>query len=147
MLFRSFLGVNMQITPSGGSAYTPVGSTFSFDAGTSFETVENFNSATGIEAIIHIDRNPSMTVSIAQDNYASAALTYANIFANIFAQTTHNVTFTLGSTNGNIATFTAPTAQLVDAQPRLNGGHRNIDLMYKVQGGSSAESEYSIVTT
>lgn len=134
-------------TINNGSAYTGfVFKSFRFDAGVQMEVMDNANDSNGFEMILNIDRAPTLNITIAQDNYASATITYDEWFTDLFASTTHNVSFTQGTASGKIIAFSFPTAQVVNVTPQANGGHREVSIDYKLQH-ATAESEWSITIT
>lgn len=126
------LGINMTI--DNGSLYTPVVQSFQFDRGVQIEPIENMNDDSGLEMLIVGDAQPKCQIVIKQDNNPAAGITYADFWANMWAQTTHAVGFTLGSVAGNKISFGAPSLQLIPGtQIQANGMHRELNLAYKVQ--------------
>ena len=137
---KAFLGISATITPSGGSAYTGIIESFTWRYGNTITPIDDANSSTGTWGILNVDKSPMITMRIAQDN-TGTNLTYPNLFTQLFASTTHTLTFTHGTGTGNSSNFFFPQLQLVNITPTDNAGHRAIDLEYKVTGGT-AESEF-----
>ena len=152
LLAKAFLNVGLTITPSGGSAYTPVLKSWSFNRGVVMEDVEDANSTTGINRLLITDADPTIELSMALDTDSGANLTYAGtattaIFENLQNATTHAVAFShaAGGT-GNTLAFSGPTLQLVNAAPAVAGGHRNVTLSYAARH-ATADTEFLFTWT
>lgn len=137
---QAFLNIAGTITPSGGAAYTGIIESFTWRYGNTITPIDDANSSTGTWGILNVDKNPMITMRIAQDN-TGTNLTYIDAYADLFDSTTHTLTFTYGSGTGKSCNFFFPALQLVNITPSDNAGHRVLDLEYKVQG-ATAESEF-----
>lgn len=137
---KAFLGVGATI--NNGSSFTPVLRNFTHDFGVEITLLENANATTGLEGIFQIDRNPTLELTIAKDDYGSATITYDEWFTDWLSAgpTTHAVAFTV-STGVNAIAASYPTAQLIMPDIRDNGGIHDLALMYKLQH-ATAETEW-----
>lgn len=141
---QAFLNIGGTITPSGGSAYTPVITGFRFDRGVDVRQIPDANSATGIKEAFVANARPTMTLDIAIDKDGSANLTYPNIYAHLMASTVHDFEFTHGSGTGKEITFAATEAELTGFSLRDADGYLAGTLAYDVTH-STDEGEFSIV--
>lgn len=142
--FEPFLNVKGTITNSSG-AYTPVITQVRFDRGVQTARILDANATTGIQENFVRDIRPSLTMSIAMDTGA-ANVTYPNIYANLFASSTHAVVFTVGTATGNKVAFSFPTAELTNVRLREGDGYLIGDLEYDVTHATD-ETEFSITIT
>lgn len=148
---KAFLNVTTTLTPSGGSAYTPVFQSFTFNRGASIQQVEDAVDSTGLDSLLFEDADPSLEMVIALDTDSGANLRYAgtaaqSMFRHLREVTTHAVAFSFGSVAGNQIAFSFPQAQLRSIRPGRRNGYNIVTLQYAVRH-STANSEFSITIT
>jgi hypothetical protein len=141
---QPFLGLTLPTINNGSALTAFVFRSFTHDFGVQIIRIENANDATGFEAAIVIDRNPTLELVLAVNHHASTVITYDEWFTDWLSSgpTTHNISWTHSSGTNAIA-FSYPTAQLIQPNIRDNGGIRDFMLQYKLQN-VTAESEWSI---
>ena len=154
---RPFLNVTGQLTIYGSAAYTVVGHSFRFDAGTQIQDVMDFNTATGLKSFLVTGRRPSATLVIADEaggNAGNITGDRAELFAAMNAQTNVAWSCAVGSASGEICTFSIPYGRIVNIQSGNESGHRTLELTITPTGLSGAtpavftnESEFLISIT
>jgi len=101
------------------------------------------NQATGNYSAVIVKRNPQATVDPEQEPAATM-----NFFNKLTANTEGTLSFVLGATPGNIATFTAPKAQIINVAEADRNGIRTENLTLQLNENTYAgEDELSIVFT
>lgn len=141
------LGITLSINNGTDNWSTPTVASYELDCGNDIRRIPDANSATGLKALLFADRNPRATVSLVMDLDTSGTIVQANEFYTDWtAATTHAVSWVVGSSAGNINTFTIPKAQIVNCQVGSGDGYRTLDVTYKVQH-DTAETEFSLVQT
>lgn len=135
---------NGSIAWATGTANVPlIVKNFTFDRGVNVAEITDCNSSTGLYGLSIETIKPTLEITVqAHDTMTGIP----DFWANLSAQTTHNVSFTIGQTAGNMWSFSFPTAQLVDASPADGeAGTRNYTLQYKIQHADD-DSEFTIIT-
>ncbi|MGE0289032.1 MAG: hypothetical protein AB7P16_22305 [Bradyrhizobium sp.] len=139
---QPFLNIAGTVTSTSGT-YTPVVSRVRWDRGVRVSEVEDANSSTGLKEVFIEDAEPTMSVSFALDSDASAAITYAEWYADWLAKTTHDFTFTLGTAAANRVQFATVQAQIQRLSLAEGRGYNLINIDYGVTHTTN-ETEFSI---
>jgi hypothetical protein len=143
----SMLGATASITPSGGSAYTCANGLVLASWAVRFPAtvgqVSSICQATGIDSLIHADRNPSMELTLAVDLNDSANLDFEDIYGDMIGSTTHLITLTWG-TDPYKWKINVPTAELTNVSGTSTvNGYRVVTISYDLFH-ATANSEITI---
>lgn len=139
---RSEAFLNAQGTINNGSSMTNwVFDSFNFKVGASREKVRDANAQTGLHRILYTARDPDLEIVVMLDTDAAATIPYKTFHANMFAHTTHAVTFGWG-TSPNRWLWSFPQAQLINVQRSVRNGYRIATMSYLVQH-STDNAEFS----
>jgi hypothetical protein len=143
----AYKGVTGTIANGVDAWATPTVQSFTFRAGNDIRQIPDAFSATGLKKLFFADRNPTAEIVFALDTDTTGVIIQADEFyTNWLASTTWDVQLVHGATPGNINTFNADTAQVVNVQEGEGDGFRTLTASLKLQH-STAEAEYSLVQT
>lgn len=143
----AFLGISATINNGTDTWITPTVVSFSHDLGNDIRQIPDALSATGLKKLLFADRNPTCEIVYVLDTETTGAVIQADEFyVNWTASTTHDIQIVHGATAGNINTFNADTAQLINVQEGEGDGFRTLVSTYKLQH-ATAEAEHSWVQT
>lgn len=145
---ESILGATATITPSGGAAYGNADGLildgFSFSISPTVGQVTSVLDATGIERLLHVNRDPTLSVTIAMDLRSAATVSYDDLFPDLTGSTDHAVNILWGTAPLEWE-ITVPTAQLVAiSPPSTKNGYRVITLTYNLRH-ATANSEWEMI--
>lgn len=144
---QSVLGATASITPSGGGAYNAADGlildAFSLSISPTVGQVTNVLDSTGIERLLHVNRDPMLSITLAVDLQSGANLAYDDLFPDLTGSVDHAVNILWGTTPGKWE-ITVPTAQLVGiSPPSTKNGYRVVTLTYNLRH-ATANTEWSI---
>ena len=126
----------LTMTPTGGSAFSPVGKTISFDMGNKVVARENFNSAdtTGLEGYIITGRSPKLKIS-----YEHTLSTNFDFVTLRDAGTDIAIKWQVGTATGKTILCFVDSAEILNGTLGENNGAMMMDLELLCKGEGSAE--------
>lgn len=143
-----WLGLTSSTIDNTADQYVSVLKSYRFALNATIEPIDDANSTTGMYGLVYADRAPTLNVTVGLDTQGDATdiIQYPEFFADCFAGTTHDITWTQGSDAGNVVTQLFNDAQLVNLTPQGTGAHRSLSLDYKCQNATD-DSEFTFTIT
>lgn len=144
----SCLGATCSITPSAGSAYNSANGlildSFSLSISPTVGQVTDVLDSTGVNRLLHVNRDPTLSVTIAIDLNDSANLDYEDWHGDLIGSTDHAVNILWGTNPGKWE-ITVPTAQVIGiSPPSTKNGYRVQTYTYNLRH-ATANSEWEMI--
>lgn len=134
------------ITPTAGSAYTPILQSFQLQTGNAVSFVGDVNAAGG--GLFRINgRAPSLTLTMILDEDTGSNLSAADIYEDMDDRVTHAISLVQDMDTVETFTFTASQAVLRGVSTGSSNAMRTLTATYDLLGTTTDGDEWSITVT